>query len=569
MAKLLPELTEGTLNAHRSRAEADVYRAFREHLGTDIVVLFDLPVIFKGGRLYESEADFLILDPTRGLLVVEVKGGGIRHDPAFGRWTSKDREGVEHDIKDPFLQAQGSKHTLLQLLRGHARWSRMFTGHVLAGHAVFFPDLTRAQLRNLRLSNTAQEIVGGVEDLRAPAPWVEGAFRFCQGPTDLALGRAGVELAVELLRKEVFIQPLRGARMRDQELERIRLTQQQALVLEIIADRQRVAVAGGAGTGKTVLALEEARRRANEGRRPLLICFNRLLAEHLKDQTQATGVHAVSLHQLYEWWISVFKERTGRNLVTEAEGQFPGQSRELVILPQAFCVALDEGEPLPFDTVVLDEGQDLCDADWIAIDALIDKLSARLLVFFDHNQVFYKRSSYFPFTDPRDILPLTRNCRNTDPIHGATYRYYNGPTTHPPAIPGDAPIVVVAATREAQAQKIREIVRGLLAEGVASEDVAVLILARDDRVGSYVSALPTLGAGTRAVWAQGRAPGGVSTTSVERFKGLEAAFVLLWVGGDVDAAVHRQWLYVGMSRARSCLYVVGTASACREALEGR
>lgn len=569
MAKLLPELTEAVLDAHRSRAEADVYRAFRKHLGPDIVVLFDLPMVVRSGRLYESEADFVILDPTRGLLVVEVKGGGIRHDPVSGRWTSKDRDGVEHDIKDPFSQAQASKHTLLQLLRGHGRWARLLPGRVLAGHAVLFPDLTRAQLGRLRLSNTAPEIMGGLEDLRDPASWVDGAFRFCRGSADLVLGRAGVELTVELLRKEVYVEPLRGAQMRDQELERIRLTRQQTLVLEIIADRQRVAVAGGAGTGKTVLALEEAQRRAREGRRPLLICFNRLLAEHLKEQTQGTGIHAVSLHQLYEWWVSVFKDRTGRNLVTEAEGQLPGQSRELVILPQAFCVALDEGEPLPFDTVILDEGQDLCDADWIALDALLDKLNARLLVFFDHNQVFYRRSGYFPFTDPRDILPLTRNCRNTDPIHGATYRYYDGPPTHPPAIPGDAPIVVVAPTREAQAQKIREIAQGLLAEGVPPEDVAVLILARDDRVSAYVSALPALGGAVRAAWAPGRAPGWVTTTSVERFKGLEAAVILLWVGMDVDAAVHREWLYVGMSRARSSLYVVGTASACRVALEGR
>src|SRR5262245_20543040 len=69
----------------------------------------------RAGREGDGEADFVLLHPRHGLLVLEVKGGRINVDE--GRWSSIDRYGTRHPIKDPFRQATASKHALLRYLR--------------------------------------------------------------------------------------------------------------------------------------------------------------------------------------------------------------------------------------------------------------------------------------------------------------------------------------------------------------------------------------------------------------------------------------------------------------------
>jgi len=60
---------------------------------------------FDGGAR-EGEADLLLLHPELGMLGMEVKGGRVAFDGRTGVWTSIDRDGAVHEIKDPFAQAQ-------------------------------------------------------------------------------------------------------------------------------------------------------------------------------------------------------------------------------------------------------------------------------------------------------------------------------------------------------------------------------------------------------------------------------------------------------------------------------
>lgn len=557
---MIPELDDAALDAHRSRAESDVYRACRDHLPDDIVVFFDMHILHRGKRVHEGEADFVVLDPGRGILVLEVKGGGIGYDPVTRVWKSHDRHKVVHTIDDPFLQASTNKHVLLDMLRGHPRGLHH---RVVAGHAVLFPDLTRRDVAVLRLPHTPPEIVGSCEDLATFAAWIAGVYAFSAAPGDRPPGQAGVDAAVDLLGKKVEIEVPRSTRLRDQERERIMLTNQQAIVLESAADRPRVAISGGAGTGKTLLALLEAKRRAEAGGRPLLLCFNQLLAGYLKGAA-SPGVTTMSLHEFYTWWLSVVKTNTGRNLVTEAEEQYPGSDHASVILPQAFTVALDEGFVPDFDSVIVDEGQDFGDSDWLAIDAWVEKKGAGMLVLFDPNQALYRRSDCFPFTDA-DCLRLTRNCRHTTQIHHASYRrHYEGPQPRPSPIPGEPPVAIPAGNLGSQAREIRNLVQRLLDEGVSADDITVLIMALDTGTQACRAAMPPL-AGSLA-WGRGHRTGAVCVESVGRYKGLDAAVIVLWLAAEFDAKIHREWVYVGLSRAKSCLYVVGTAAMCKDVL---
>ena len=92
--RIFPKLSDESLNSLASKAEAKFYKACRDQLPSDFLVLHSLSMIFEkadnGGHAI-GESDFVIFNPSGGVLVVEVKGGGVRYEPERGSsWFSID-----------------------------------------------------------------------------------------------------------------------------------------------------------------------------------------------------------------------------------------------------------------------------------------------------------------------------------------------------------------------------------------------------------------------------------------------------------------------------------------------
>jgi len=103
MARMYPnQLSPDT----ESDAERRLYQAFQDELDDSYTVFHSAAWLSQDaeGRPRDGEADFVIVHPQRGILVMEAKGGRIRYSPRTGRWTSTDRHGQTHNIKDPFAQ---------------------------------------------------------------------------------------------------------------------------------------------------------------------------------------------------------------------------------------------------------------------------------------------------------------------------------------------------------------------------------------------------------------------------------------------------------------------------------
>ena len=64
------------------------------------------------------------------------------------------------------------------------------------------------------------------------------------------------------------------------------------VILDNLAAHGRAAIAGSAGTGKTVLAMEKARRMALTGQRVLLLCFNRSASGGVRHAASVQGPRA-------------------------------------------------------------------------------------------------------------------------------------------------------------------------------------------------------------------------------------------------------------------------------------
>src|SRR6185436_3796758 len=74
----------------------------------------------------------------------------------------------------------------------------------------------------------------------------------------------------------------------EEDREIVRLTEEQFYLLDVLSRTRRAAIGGCAGSGKTFLAVEKAKRLAREEFRTLLTCFNRPLADFLAEVTQGT-----------------------------------------------------------------------------------------------------------------------------------------------------------------------------------------------------------------------------------------------------------------------------------------
>jgi hypothetical protein len=497
------------------------------------------------------------------LLAIEVKGGRVSLDYGTRTWVSVDGNNVTHEIKNPFDQARRGKFALLEKLRESPAWKKLDIGRFNLGYAVFVPGVGDGS--RLRGPDAPVEIIGDRRDLSDLNAWVEQAFAYWEGEEKAGkqIGTRGIDALVTLFARTVSTRPLLSARISDEDDARLALTNRQAAILDMLRRQRRVMIAGGAGTGKTLIAREKAIRLASEGMRTLLLCYNRGLADHLREQCAGIeGLDVATFHQVCHRWIDRVKAKRARDLLTEARADLPGGDEFDHHMPMALAVAVDALGPI-YDAIVVDEAQDFGDEYWLPVEMLLTRPDeAMLYVFLDENQDIYHRSANIPVTG--EPMVLDRNCRNTDAIHAAAYSHYRGAAVEPPEIAGIGVERLFASDIEKQARSIGSLVTKLVAdENVAPHEIAILLCDASDRPAREraLQKLP-LPAIVRLGRVEDFGPGGLTVDTVARFKGLERAVIILWAFDNCDVGRDRETLYVGMSRAKSALFVCGTREAC-------
>lgn len=570
MAKLIPELIETQIKEIKSRAEQHFYRACRDQLSNEWLVLHSIPYVVKlSGAPKDGEADFVIFSPSKGFLVIEIKGGGVEYAPATRQWTSTNAQGISNPIKDPFQQGVAEKHAILDLIKNHSRWPMLHISHITCGHAVFLPDIDDVQ--PLIMPEAPREIMGGRADLQNLETWVNKVFAYWQGNqrSSQALGPEGMKIIEQVFCSTRKVRPLLSAQIRDEEERRIELTLQQSLYLRVIGRRKRAAICGGAGTGKTLLAVDRASQLAKSGAKTLLLCFNRPLADHLKDVVgQNNNLLPMTFHQLCEWRIEQTFQKTGRDLKVEAKQAYPNSDHFNVQLPYALALS-SELLPERFDAIVVDEGQDFKEDFWLPLEMLLrDEKESYLYVFLDLNQALYQQNARLPFKE--EPFPLTVNCRNTRYIHEAAYHFYRGDPVDPPAIEGVPVESHAKETLHEQVDELHSLVSSLIStERMEPKDVVILVAGHAKE--AYYEALRPriLPKGIKYSLEAHRIPNTVLVDTVGRFKGLESNILILWGLDEFDPNQDKEALYVAFSRAKSRLHLFGTQVACQRALETR
>ncbi len=566
MARVLPDMSEAELAelALKSPGEEEVYRRCRT-LPSEWVVLHGIRCVMlepeEGPR--DREGDFVILHPDYGMLVIEVKSGEVQFRNR--RWIRR-FDGTDKEISDPFEQATNLKHSLIKRLKADVRWEPLRDYRMLSRHAVLFPNVKRAD--PVKLPEVERELVGAGPEVGDFAKWIVGVFRFGESLEDWTpLGETGVAVVLNILAAPFTTESLLGFRIGQDSREQIRLTSEQWRTHQKLREENEVAVGGAAGTGKTLLALRRAQDCAKAGFKTLLLCYNRPLADFLKHENHRliTEGEIVLEHlttntfEAFCRW--VVQEHAGakskQDFFAQAQEDHPMQSESEVQWPQAMALALD-AHPLRYDVVIVDEGQDFGAAYWFALDDIWKHASKRY-AFFDPNQSIYRRARAFPVSAEHTIM-LTKSCRNTKAIHEVAYRFYQGPPeVDPPSIQGHPVVRWEESGIKSQAARLaREVASFIGKERVAPEDIAVLVLSSKGKQIAYEAADAAFNKASIMLARQSHGQHGrVLIDTVRRFKGLEAAVVVIWAHEAPEPESFRELRYVGLSRAKSLLVLLG------------
>jgi hypothetical protein len=565
MATMIPDLSEEQLSEIDSHGEVKVYKALKSILPKNYVVFFQVAWILKKENedAKDGETDFIICHPQYGYLCLEVKGGGISFDATNNQWTSIDRYQIPHIINDPIKQALRAKYSIRSKINEYVQYKSKNFPKIDCGHAIFFPDISDAS--TFVRPNMPINLIGTSDNLSNIEKWIRECFEFWtkNNNSTEVLGQRGIGILIDIFSKSFNVAPLISAQLEDQESIRIQLTNQQMTILNILSMQRQAVVCGGAGTGKTLMAVEKAKRLAKEGFNTLLICYNRPLADYLaKICLGIYGLSVMSFHQLCFKEIEEAKRLSGRDLLRDAKLTYPGESEYDIQLPHALACST-EINPLKYEALVVDEGQDFREEFWLPLDLLMeDSSTSPLYIFYDDNQNIYSRVSTFPISG--SIYPLSLNCRNTIQIHNASYKYYKGLPVSPSKLNGQNLQLEIGNNIENQAVKINtRILDLILKEKVEASNISVLIVNAKYK-NDYFNELEKLSLpkGIKYVQKEQIETGNVVLTTVNKFKGLESEIVFLWGMDYIDLDEARELLYVGLSRAKSIVYIVGNSETC-------
>jgi hypothetical protein len=555
MARIFPNLSDNELSAVDSSAEIKVYKAIREQVSDEFLVIFQPRWILKreSESARDGETDFLIAHPKYGYLTLEVKGGGIAFDGS--KWTSGDRNGTVHPIKDPIKQAMDAKFAIRAKLRESNKVTQSF---LLApiGHAVFFTDIENYQ--PLVRSDMPGTLIGIRKNLQDISIWITQALDYWKGDSPNSLDVAGIQQLFDVLVHKSSIDSSLGGRLAELGEKRILLTQNQFMILDFISSRRRVAIAGGAGTGKTVLAVEKAKRLAADGFKTLLTCYNRELANHLAEQLRGYENIVVSnFHSLCSHYVTQAEKDPTHQCLADAKRAYPQEDYWRVQLPIAMSYALEFVNER-FEAIVVDEGQDFGDEFWMPLEFLLSDLeTSPFYIFYDTHQNLYSNSMNFPITE--SPFSLTKNCRNTSQIHDFAYRNYQGPPIEAPTLEGQSIHLIEGSNLEKQALSLQQKITDLLSKNeVKAQQIVVLIgdsYTKEDRYELIRNLV--LPRGLRWGIEAGIQFGSILVDTVKRFKGLESEVVFIWGLPSANATDLTEVLYVGASRAISDLTFVG------------
>lgn len=536
MARIIPSDISRLALGHEHARELDTLAALEQGLPDDYTVFHSVHWSLENGKKNQfGEIDFVVVNGSGKAVVIEQKNGALEET----EWGLVKRYG--EDGKSVGEQVHRSLDAIRDKFKRHNGTKNKFS----LDYLIYCPD---HKVENLNAP--------GLDAIRI----VEARDRDRLGAKVVKLLESGDSKNKEHAKavRDFFCQsfevvPDVHAYIDAQQRSYTRLSGGLVSLIDNLEMTPfRLRVHGTAGCGKSQAARHFFDKAVAQGKRPLLVCFNRPLSERLKANVGDGGA-VYTLYGLYD----TFLKQKGHQLDYAQMNEDPSfwkKAAELV-------VASEVPEHWKFDVVIVDEGQDFGPESYEMLRCFM-KDNADLLWLEDPTQNLRQTSAVsgddFIIYNAKENYRTTRNIskfiEKTMPFE---FECTNG-------LPGLGVRVTTYEKPEDQKKLVDEIVRELMKKGFANKDIVVLTCRGvQNSVFSEAKQLGGLPARrfTGEYDSQGNqvfTEGKIYFDSVYRFKGQQAPAVVLV---DVDPDSEKQnkeqrVLFCGMSRATMRLEMV-------------
>lgn len=553
MATMIPPIlpTEGI-----SPGEYNIFLRLKDDPVTDDwIVLHSLDVANHRRQIF-GEIDFVIIVPEKGVLCLEVKSHtSIRREGGLWYYGTKSQP----DSRGPLRQASEAMHSI----RKRISERRRDLGRIVFWSAAAFPFapftaqsdewhpwqvIDNQTFRANSMGAIVQAILERAQEFLQTKPtanWFD--------PRRAEPNAEQCRAIADVLRPdfEFFESPQSRAQRLEEELKHY--TSEQFIALDAMEDNPRVIFRGPAGTGKTMLAIEAARRSAAARRKVLFLCFNSFLGARLTEQTEVLQPQ-VTTRTLHSHMLKLAKLPVIKQERQFWEDELPAAAIE--------CLLESTGDSAVYDELIIDEAQDILREpylDFLDLSLRGGLASGRWRLFGDfEKQAIYGAAnlSLDGFRRTRGsnapVYSLRANCRNTPRlvslVHllGGLNPHYS--RTLRPDNRVEPEFRFYTSPMEQQGL-LAQALEKLIQEGFSSNDIVVLS-PRADR--------PCATAITVAPWRDQLRPysesrqGAVRYCSIHAYKGLEAPAVVVT---DIEQ--------IGTEQAQALFYVAITRSLHR------
>lgn len=514
MAKIIPD--EFSYSSINSGGEERVYNSLKNNLNDDWFIYHSWRWLrhYRNNRNKpQGEGDFVIFHPSFGILVIEVKGGGIEYRDD-GKYYSNSIV-----IQNPEKQASDTKFEIIARLR-----EKNLSNICQVSHAVWFPDINWNQDFPPNLNNNT---------LLDEKALTDPEFNLKQIPPHDLIQIKDQE-KIEEVKKIIHrsfktIKSLRF-RIEDGINEEIRLTNQQLSILEYVTNEKCFGVKGRAGTGKTLLAAHLAEEQVKLGEKVILLCFNKSLSEYLKNILSVENIDVYTFHAYALKYLRNYKPwRINFDDIDE---------KDFDLISKEFNEVIDENLD-KYSVCLLDEAQDLSIESFNSLKACFSK-ELKFYYFFDPLQINYSREinirdTHFYFG--KTILELSKNMRNTIQVSQSALNVLDiryDPIKEFSGIEGEYPGIIMINGNLFEELK-KKLICLLNIEHIDRKQINILTMKKDEIIEiERFQVIP-----------------------FRRFKGLENDIIIIInVGYNhfVDE-IYRRELYISLTRSRYLTYL--------------
>ena len=493
-------------------------------------------VTVDGTVVKESETDFVIFHPKKGILCLEAKAGQI--DYVDGYWKYGSGKKMQKD--GPYNQASSNKWKLKDYMINHGLNYEF--EHCKLMHAVWFPNVPLSKFQGKQLPSEADlKITLTADSFGKIEEDIEKIFAL-EIPAKVETNLSDKD--VKRILERVLAPSFSLISLQEVEIERTknvfkRMLKEQIALLNYLEEQNNAIINGLAGTGKTVMAVEKARLHSEKGENVLFLCYNSFLKEHLKNTYPYPHVHYYTIDGLACKICNT--KKPDYNLLKE--------SLEEMFVENRF----------PYKHVIIDEGQDFGKIE-IEEEELIELLKVNAIgneerngtfyLFYDKNQMI--QSSKVPkYIEDADCkLTLYRNCRNTENIALTSLRLLGtdkSPKLYKDAVLGDIPEIGFALTTDTTVELLNSDIDKYINAGYTSITVLTCNTEESSIIADYCK-------DSKYNYKRGY----IKFTTCRKFKGLESDVVIVVDINKTtfDGSRGEQLMYVGTSRAKyklSCI----------------